>query len=536
MSFRIKSLGIILLPCLLMIGCGSGSDLGIGNGDSDLGGNGGGGSGSGSETDTGTGTGTGTEGESTGTTNVSYLPLSVYEAFKDFSGAEKDGFFTSSSNSVESAALIDNFLINPINATTLETISTAQASDYKVTIDDVEIDATESFPLFQKVIGMPRYLRTALVFDVSGSIADTEIIDALVAEAKAYVNDAKNSTNDMIASQQFVVWAFGKDVEELTAGFTSNTATINAALDAVATRYASKALGTSSNLHRAVVEAVGRYVSSDPVYNFGVDGDNDLIDITLSDGVLLSQMVLFSSGPDTYLQMTESLMVRAIQSQAFSKADETSSTLGDQKLLNKPLFYYVVGGDTAGTRYDALSAEAEYSGYLTLSAGAYSFSDNLIQNQIDAISARIDFDNLYTYKYAFLPREQDHDGIFFSDSTGFNYSLTWNVKHAALAPSIGVGHPSESLATLVEITGPNGEYLSNRAASLSEVTTFAPATRWVSETYGAADYAWSFPAGNGTGVLNADGTYTVTGITAASVPLQLENTVLGQVISITLTD
>ena len=529
MSFRIKFLGIFLLSYLFLIGCGGSSDLGIGNGDSDLGGSSGTeAEGSGAVSETGTGS-------SSGSSSVSYLPLLVYEASTGFSGFDESGVFAGSSSPSERLAWIEAFLINPIDASTFTSVTTAQASDYKVIIDDVDIDPTESFPVFQKVNGTPAFLRTALVFDVSGSVDDVDI-DALIAEAKTYVSDARSSTNDMVASQEFVVWAFGQDIEELTSGFTRDVTTINAALDTVVTRYNSKALGSSSNLHRAVVEAVGRYVNDSPAYDFSVDGDNDLIDVTRVDGVLLSQMVLFSSGPDTYLEMEQALMVDAIQSQAFNKVDEAGSTVGELIFLNKPLFYYVTGGVTAGTRYDALSAEAEYSDFLTLSGGSYSFSEGLIQNQIDAISARIDFDNLHVYRYAFLPRQGNHTRVFSSDSSGFNYSLTRDIKDEDLAPSIGVGPPSESLASLVEITGPNGEYLSNRAASLTDVSTFAPATRWVSESYSTSDYAWSFPSGNGAGVLNADGTYTVTGITAVSVSLQLENTVLGDVISITLTN
>lgn len=510
-----KVFSAVVFSIFVLVGCSGsdGDDFGLGNGSGDFEQSGSGGSGGDSDDEE--------------TTNVSYRPLAVYEAYSDFSGFASDGLFQGES----AFPFIQVFLINPINATTLNSTSSAVVDDYKVEIDDVEIDDTESFPTLQRVVGNTTFLRTALVFDVSGSVDEVDIA-ALVAEAKAYVAAAQSNGDETIATQEFVVWAFGRDVEELTAGFTSDPVAVNAALDLVETRFNAGTLGSTSNLHLAVLQAVGRYI--DGTYDFSADGDNDLVDIATTNGVVLSQMAIFSSGNDTALSVESDLMVRAIQSQGFLTYDLAAPSASE--FLNKPVFYYVVGGDTAGEAYETLSEESEELGYLTLNGGSYSFSDDLIQNQIDAIDSRVDRDNQYLYRYAFLPREGDHTAVFSSKAANFNYSLTIDFTAAGLLPFAALGTPAEELASLVEITGPNGEFLSNSAASIAEVSTFAPATRWVNTEYAAGDYSWSVQSGTITGTANADGTYTVSTIGAGTNVLRLTNTITGHVADLTLVD
>jgi|GEM_PF-1067710 len=537
MSFRIKLLSLLLVQSLLLIGCsGSSSDssstfAGSGDGDFDGGGT----------TDSSEGSDdSGETGDSEEkTSDFSYFSLSVYEASKDFSGFDSDGLYQGE----DAFPFIDLYLINPIVASTLASTSLAVAEDYSYTVDNIEADPTESFPNLQKIIGSPVALETALVFDVSGSVNDVDFA-ALVAEAKAYVTAAQASTDSLIANQQYVVWAFGKLIVELTDGFTSDINVINDALDLVITRRKDTvlqngdSLGSQSNLHRAIVESIGRYKDDD--YDFRdestlVDDDNDLIDYATSNGILLSQMVLFSSGSDTFLEMEQSLMVKAIQSQGFSKIEASAEVF-----TNKPIFYYVIGGVSQGVSYSELSSQSEITEYLTLSDGAYSFTDGLILNQSNAVEARIDLDNQYIYRAAFLPRLGDHTVVLQTNSSVSQTSLTYSITGDALAFFVNVGTPGEELESmvldglgnvdfngLVEITGPNGEYLSGFAASLAEVSTFLPATRWVNDEYLAADYAWSFPDGNGVGTLNVNGSYTVNSITGTTALLQLENTVLG---------
>jgi hypothetical protein len=512
-----RFLAAILLPCLLLIGCGGGSGSRFGDGDSGSSGSSGSSGGSG---------GSG-GGGSTDPTNVSYVPLLVFEAFDDFSGLGSDGLFLRDG----SYPFIEIFVINPINATTLASINDAVVANYEVTVDDIEISEDENFPVLQKVLGSPTYLGTALVFDVSGSVNGVDI-DALVAEAKAYVAAARASTNGTVSSQVYTVWAFGNTIEELTTGFTGNTATIEAALDQVANRFNSTALGTTTNLHRAIVQSIGRY-NDGTNYDFSADGTNDLIDVTTRNYVQLSQLVLFSSGGPTALEMDQDLMTRAIQSQSFISYDDASSAADGSVSRYKPVFYYVVGGTSVGETYAPLRDLSEVTTQLVLSSGAYSFSAGLVQNQIDAIEKRIDVDNLYIYSYAFAPRIGDHTRIFTSKSDNFNYSLTGSYKADGFVGDGSPGTPAQELASLVEITGPNGEYLASQTASLSEVSTFAPATRWVNTPYGNGDYSWTQTGG--TGAPNADGTYTVTTVTVPTT-LQLRNDLLGHTTTITVTD
>ena len=509
MSIRLKFIGAIFLPCLFLIGCGGGSDSGLFGATS--GGGSGGSSGSGP----------------TGPLNTSYVPLLVFEAFDDFSGIGKDGVFITDGF----APFVEIYLINPIDATTLDSVDTAITSDYEVTVDGFEISEDESFPVLQKVLGIPTFLQTALVFDVSGSAEDVDI-DALVAEAKTYIATAKASADTTISTQFFTVWAFGQRIEELTADFTDNTATLEAALDQVAARFKSGSLGVTSNLHRAVVESIGRY-NDGATYDFSADGINDLVDQTTRDFVNLSQLVLFSTGGDTFLEMDQALMTRAIQSQSFISYDQSSSAANGSVSLYKPVFYYVVGGSSNGDTYGALRALAEKTTQLVLSAGVYSFSSDLVQKQIDAIDRRIDLGNAYIYSFAFAPRIGDHTQIFTSKSENFNYSLTRTYEAADFVGDGSPGTPAEELASLVEITGPNGEYLAFQRASLSEVTTFAPATRWVNTSYTAVDYTWTLTGGTGTS--NADGTYTVNSI-GGPATLRLDNTSIGNTTTIAITN
>jgi hypothetical protein len=459
---------------------------------------------------------------------ASYVPLMVFEAYADFSGLGQDGVFVSDGDD----PFIEILLINPVDAATLESIDTAVVSDYEVTVDDIEISDVESFPALQKVTGISTYLQTALVFDVSGSTLDVDI-DALVAEAKNYIAAAKASTDPLIASQLYTVWAFGTITEELTAGFTDDTAALETALDLVATRYNSGALGLTSNLHRAVVEAIGRY-NDGATYDFGGDGFNDLVDLTTRDFVNLSQLVMFSSGGDTYLEMDQELMTQAVQSQSFISYDSESTESDGSVSLYKPLFYYVVGGTGNGDTYAALSELAEETDQLLLSAGAYSFASDLVQNQIDAIERRIDLDNAHIYSFAFAPRIGDHTRVFTSRTENFNYSLTRSYAADGFVGDGSPGTPAQELASLVEITGPNGEYLAAMTASLSEVSTFAPLTRWVNTPYAAGDYAWTLVGG--VGVNNADGTYSVSSITGPTATLTLNNILLGHAAAITITN
>lgn len=450
-----------------------------------------------------------------GADGISYLPLSVYESYKEFSGAEQDGVFASDYDN----PWIKSYLISPVSSATLQPVANAQASNYSVTVDDVEISNSESFPLLQKVIGIPASLQTALVFDISGSMSDVNM-QALVDEAKAYLEAAQASADPLIANQQYTLWVFADEPMELTTGFTNNADALDVLLDQVVVMYDAVALGYGTSIHRTVVEAIGRYNEDD--YEFDSDGDNDLIDRANKNGMTLSQLVIFSSGSETSLEMDVDTMTRAIQSQAFVKYAGASTS--NTRFQYKPVFYYVVGGAAVGETYAALSNLAEATGNLTLVSGDYSYSEALIANQINAVEERVDLSNQWVYRFAFVPRVGDHEIIFSSKSTSNSYSLTTDVDGDTL--SAGTGAPIEVLTNeLIEITGPNGEYISNGIIAFSVAQTFHPATRWTTQTYGASDYSWSISGG--IGVENADGSFTVTEVTSSPAALTLTNITIG---------
>lgn len=533
MSLRNKLLCMTLLPGLFLTGCSGGSsdDFSLGNGSGNFG----------SPPDNSSTDGGGSSGETESTTNISFLPLSVYEKSDAFGGEGSAGLFQGEWQYSEFPSPVH--IINPIDTRTLASTSTAVVTDFKVTVDDIEIDPTESFPLLQKVIGNPVQLRTALVFDLTNSASEVDYTQ-LFLEAKDYVAAVKAHSNPVIANQEFVVWGFGHndplqvDVYETTApgGFTTDQATINAAIDSLQARItAGINQGAPTNLHKAIVQVVGRYADSSatPPIDFGLDGNNDLVDRVSTNGIELSQMALFSSGPDTLGEFSSQLMTDAIQSQGFLQFNPDDPSLSTQTFSNKPVFYYVVGANTPGVAYSKISDDAETTRSLTLVNGEYNFSTQLIADQIAAINSRIDLDNQYIYRYAFLPRQGDHTAVLASRAENFNYTLTTQYTSALLAFYAGVGTPAFELSSLVEITGPNGEFLSANEASLSEVTTFRPATRWISTSYDPADdYTWLLI--NGTGVENADGSYTVNSIVGTSATLQLTNTVRGETASITI--
>ncbi|MAA59258.1 MAG: hypothetical protein CMK79_03810 [Pseudomonadales bacterium] len=451
----------------------------------------------------------------TNSDGISYLPLSVYESFKEFSGADQDGVFASDYD----APWIKSYLISPVASATLQPVANAQVANYSVKVDGIEISPAESFPLLQKVIGVPTSLQTALVFDISGSMSDVSM-QALVDEAKTYLAQVQLSSNPMIASQQFTLWVFANEPRELTSGFTNDIGTLNGLLDQIVTLYDAVDLGYGTSIHRTVVEAIGRYNKDD--YAFDADGDNDLVDRASKNGIALSQLVIFSSGSETSLEMDVETMSKAIQSQAFVKYTRASTS--NTRYQYKPVFYYVVGGTAVGETYTPLSVLAEATDNLTLVAGEYSYAESLIANQINAVEERIDLDNQYVYRFAFVPRVGDHQVIFSSKSTTNSYRLFTDIDGDDLSP--GTGAPIEELTNeLIEITGPNGEYIANAIIDFSVAQTFRPATRWTTLTYGASDYSWSLSGGTGT--TNSDGSYTVDSVTTPPAVLTLTNNTIG---------
>lgn len=559
MSFRRKFMGALVCSTLLMAGCGGsgdGSNVNVGgpNGGNFGGGAPAGGGNSGGGNTGGGGSGGGDTGGQTDpnspfdlSSSLSYLNLQVLEGFDEFSGEGAGGKFQGNGELPVGGVnpFISHYVISPVDSTTLQPVNNATVNDYVATVNDLAIEPDESYPMLQKIIGAPQFLRTALVFDVSDSVRSAGAdIAALVAEAKAYVQAARASSNESIANQEFVVWAFGRQIEDLSNGFQSaaNDALTNSALDSVVTRYNAQTLGTETNLHRAIVQVTGRYTDTEKGYAFGTDGNNDLVDRVTADATLLSQMVVFSNGDDSFSEMESSVMENAIKSQAFQFSALNASNVTNTATFYKPVFYYVTGGAQPENASAKLSENAEVVTPLTLSGGAYSFSAGLIQNQIAAIAKRVDINQQYLYRFAFLPRVGGpHTEIFSTNTRGFSYSLTSEIPAESMADSVAnaVGSAAQVLSSLVEIAGPNGEYLARRldrvgqnvvptqVASLADVSTFTPATRWVAGQYGSSDYSWRVAAGACDCSPNAEGGFTIRSKSTPTVTLELTNTALG---------
>ena len=450
------------------------------------------------------------------------MRMMILEKSSDYSDYDEDDLFVTDWD-VQNG-LINYYMINPVDSATLNVVTTATDDNYSVTVDGVEIDDSENFPLLQKVVGLEFSLQTALVFDLSPSVNDVDMAQ-LVQEAKDYIPAAKAHPDSRISQQQYTVWAFGNDVEELTSGFTADQATLEAALDEVLNQYNTSAKGFVSSLHKAVVQAIGRYINTEDSIDFRNDGNNDLVDVITKDAVNFTQLVMFSSGPDNALEFSVDQMNAAIQSQALVQYAATSTS--DTVEIYKPVLYYVVGADSRGVAYSNLSNEAEVVVHLTLSGGEYSFASDLIGRQIAAIERRLNLDNAHVFSYAFTPRVNDHEVLFSSASTNNSYTLTTQVSGDFLAGESGLGTPAEEADTRVEITGPNGEYISGdpiKSVPFSDMQTFAPLTRWLNVAYAGSDYSWSIS--NGAGTTNANGTYTVTSVGTGGATLTLTNNAL----------
>lgn len=470
---------------------------------------------------------------------VSYLPQMVLEVYAAFSGAEMEGKFDASYQ----YPFISAVLINPIDASTLESVTTAVATDYQIVVDDIAMDFAEAQPMLQPVIGLDYQFVTALVFDLSESTRAVGVdIQALVDEAKAYVDMAQASSDPTTANQLYTVWAFGTEVRELTSSFSGDNATVDAALDQVVALYNSGELLGTSNLNRAIVEVIGRYNEDD--YDFGpADGEvgipNDLVDGVYFDGgaergaayaeyIQLSQLVLFATGPDTASEFNLDIMIQAIESQSLIRYDETAlANSNETEYLGKPVFYYSVGGSGgAVTVYEQLQENAEVTRALSLTADSYSFAETLIEDQQNSLTRRFNPGTQFLFRFPFLIREGDHSLVFSSKTAGYNYALTYTIERGDLDPTIGT--PQDELDSeftyLVEIAGPNGEYISNDSISFAEAQTFTPMTLWTTGSYDVSDYSWSIDSGTMT--LNSDGSVTVTSIVGTSATLTLVNNAL----------
>ena len=460
----------------------------------------------------------------------SYYPLQFYMTGEGYT-EESDVF-----QGVWFSPLIHGFVISPVHAETLAPLENPDISNYVVTVDGEPVSASEQGLMMQKIVGLPVNLRTAIVLDTSASnsaAAGVSVSD-LVNEVKDYIAAAQASSNPIIAQQQYTLVAYadaGDGVDALVADFTTDAATLNAALDALPATWGDR--GASSATYEAIVRAVGRYVGTG---SGGVSADIDLFTDDLDDltegytyngtffgntayqltGVSVSNIVLVSAGANTNTQaFNKEDALQALNWQSLlqfveddgSGATEEDQADGDSESQNsdtvgigKPLIYVSVAD--SGVEPAAGIAELASEVISTNSLTSFDFASQVIAAQEAAFDERMLLDNQYLVRFAMFERDGTHETIFQSESDGYNYALTTDVDM-----SDGSFLLFPETEPVVEIAAPKNGYLPAGSVSLSDVTSLYPATRWTVASYESADYSWT--VGGSPRSANADGSITI---------------------------
>ena len=455
-------------------------------------------------------------------TNVSFLPLMTMERHKDWYDGTQEGVLLSYGK----GPYIPYYTINPINATTLEPITTAKASDFSIVEDDIPLNPKVNFPTLQKVLGNSVKLSTALVINTSSSM-DSVDKAAFIQEIKNFVSLAKASNTSFMSEQAFTVWGYDGDAVEETGGFKYDTTSIHAALDGVLNQWTVSGYrhNTGSNYtYDAVVEAIGRYVGDGA---FSVTGDslafkdsfsgdqNDLEDDITPDLIKASSIIVFSAGFSSTNRFDEEFVVKALESQSTFVYEEgvvPSGAATETKALPKTFVYVVPDGEPVD---EILEANATSVIKTSISGGKYSFSSGVLDAVETNIKIKTGLNNQHVLRWASSLRAgKGHTRQIKTrtDDGKFGYAIT--TDNLDFDPAVSVGMPMPS----VEITGANNEYLSagttdnfgynTAVAYANEITRFYPATRWTNQIFSNSDYTWTSNPSNAF-TLNTDGSVSV---------------------------
>lgn len=485
-----------------------------------------------------------------GLTNVSYAPLMTLELYKDWSGYDQDNVF----KTYFKDPFIKHYLINPVNATTLDPITTAQISDYTILEDAVPLNPKVNFPMLQKVLGNSIDLQTAIVINTSTSM-DAVDKSAMIQEIKDFITLAKAHSDSGISSQRVTIWAYdgavvtgdGGIVEE-TAGFksiaTEDTA-IMSALDTVETKWAARSYSVAGANHTydAVVEAVGRFVGKSPYStdeDFLAGADNDLNETLTPDSLAVSNVILVSAGVGDTGRFDPEYFVKALQSQAvLDYAPAALSTAAGENTelveVGRPLIYILPDGEVADPIVESYAYATIED---TVTGGNYNFAGEIITEQLASINSRAIPGNQHVVRFASAFRVgENHETIFKTRTADDKYGYTLTASPITRASAAPMPSPT------VEITGVNNEYLaagvnadltdySTAIAFFDQIQTFYPATRWTNTEYTSSDYSWN---ANGADVTNnPDGSITVNAANTFPVTLTLTNTVINDDFTVTI--
>lgn len=456
-------------------------------------------------------------------TNVSYLPLMTIERHKDwYNGVDQDVFLY-----YFKSPFIFHFMINPIDASTGEAISTASAEDFTILNDGIPTNPRVNFPLLQKVVGNTVQLRSAIVVNTSTSMDVTkQNATEFINEIKAYIDAVKNSSISYIANQEFTIWAFDGVISEVTAGATSNEDDLKAALDSLRDDWLAGvyAGGGANYSYDAVVQAIGRYVGegafstgSTLVFRDSVTAeadDNDLIDYLSPDLSSASSLLLFSAGYGNTENFDEVFVTQAIESQSTLRYEEGVELAGQTTETipyTKTLIYVVPDGEPSDDVFRGLASTTIENSF---SGTGYSFAEDVLEAQESDLEEKLSLNNQHVLRWTSVFRSGDGHSIDVKTRTAddkFGYILTINPI------DFGVGFSDDPPQPQVEITGANNEYLASGTDQLDsydaaityadEISRFYPATRWTNQEFENSDYTWTFSGSDFTA--NDDGSVTL---------------------------
>lgn len=468
-------------------------------------------------------------------TNYSYLPLMTVEQFKEWNAAENENVFLTYGHT----DLISLYTINPIDATTGAPSTGATATDFNILEDGIPVNPNVSFPLLQPILGNQIDLRTAILINTSSAMSMTAANQAaFINEIKAYVTAAKSSSVSHIKNQEFVVWGYSGDIVEETGGATAVEANVLTAIDAVSTKWTNGAYETigANHTYDAIVRAIGRYVgkgefetATDLILRDALTAeDNDLEEKVTPDSIVASNIVLFSAGYGSSDQFGEEFVKKALDSQytlAYQLDIELQGRDTATEIVGKPLIYVVPDGESQ----DSIIAEKASSIVsTTISGGAYSFADEVVAAQINALNDKFVLSNQHVLRWASAIRTGEKHSLEVSSRTAedkFGYVLT--VDDYGIDGVITNSMPDPQ----VEITGANNEYIASNAISNTYdaattysnlISTFYPATRWTNQVFTSANYTWSYTPLNSM-TENSDGSISISESATYPITLTLTN-------------
>jgi len=432
--------------------------------------------------------------------------------------------------------LTQAYLVSPVDSRTLKPASAPKLSDFELKINGTLAENDEYIPVFQKIVGLPVQLHTALIVDTSSSTQSVEKT-ALINEIMQFVQKAQANSDPVIKNQLFSLWAFGGEVKPLLTEFTRSSTDIRNALDAINW----EGQGVNSALYQSIVAAVGVYKGAGSndlteelnyLYVNPKDDQSGLSQVLLFDGFVsdnsfvglsqlnLSNLVLFGSGGNTSAYFDEEAAKTALNWQSLLVFDEEleieDGSQNDQEDQNnqeqsqstdplegmihsgKPLYYVSVGLNGVPEGIQSIASLT----IDTQATTAFNFSQQLINKQIADVKKRSRLDNAYLLRFPIFERDGKTTSVLSSRTNYRDYWLSNTLEFKE--PDTTTPEPSAQL----EITGPNNEYLAGGSVKASQVSKLYPGVRWDFWNNYQSGYSWT--VGGVARPIGADGSISIT--------------------------